>query len=277
MFCHAQDSPQKIRKRCLRPSKSIELENKIAEGSGLTFWNDQLWAHNDSGNKSQLFSIDTATAKITATYDIPVPNKDWEDMTQDDRYFYIGDIGNNYHLRESLQIYRVDKQALLENRAIVDSIVFRWPEEISHDGKSRRRNYNCEAIVIAGDSIVLFTKEANRTAAYSIPKVPGNHEAKFMSAFSTKIHVTGAYFNPEIKSLVLCGYNKFLKTFVLDFKDFEGTDFFSAKVSRIKIRKRFRQTEGITSFDGRDFYLINEHFRQPWLLNVKQELHLIRL
>lgn len=264
-------------KRCVKPVKSFELEAKIAEGSGLTFWNDRLWTHNDGGQQPQLFSIDTVNAKIIAVYDLPIRNNDWEEISQDSLFFYLADTGNNYHLRETLQIYRIHKQSLLQDRPVIDSIVFRWPEETTPDGNFKRRNYNCEALVVTADSIYLFTKEKKRTAAYSVPKFPGEYVARFKAAFKTRIRVTGACFNPVKKRLVLCGYNKFLQTFLLDFSGFEGTEFFSATATRIRIRKRFRQTEGVTTFNGADYYLINEHFRQPWLLDKKPELHLVKL
>lgn len=275
-FCLAQDANQKISKRCAKPVKSFELEAKISEGSGLTFWNARLWTHNDSGQQPQLFSIDTATAKVTSVYNLPVRNKDWEDISQDSLFFYLADTGNNYHLRETLQIYRIDKQSLLQHRPVIDSIVFRWPEEAAPGANPKRRNYNCEALVVTADSIYLFTKEKKRTAAYSVPKFPGEYVARFKAAFKTRVRITGAWFNPAQKRLVLCGYSKFLQTFLLDFSGFEGTEFFSAKAARIRIRKRFRQTEGVTTFNGADYYLINEHFRQPWLLDKKPELHFVK-
>lgn len=279
VLCFAQaGGRQKMQKRCLKPSKSVELEAKVPEGSGLTFWNDRLWTHNDSGRGSQLFSIDTATAKITEVYELSsIRNKDWEDISQDSLYFYIADTGNNFHLRERLQIYRVNKRSLLQNRPVIDSIVFRWPDEATPGGNSKKRNYNCEALVVTADSIYLFTKEKKRTAAYSVPKFPGEYVARFKAAFKTRIRITGACFSPAKKRLVLCGYNKFLQTFLLDFSGFEGTEFFSAKATRIRIRKHFRQTEGVTTFNGADYYLINEHFRQPWLLDKKQGLHFVKL
>ena len=34
-------------------------------------------------------------------------NKDWEDITRDDKYIYIADMGNNFNNRKDLKIYKI--------------------------------------------------------------------------------------------------------------------------------------------------------------------------
>lgn len=261
----------KIRRK---PIRTQNLARAVSETSGLTTFGRFIVTHNDSGNDPKLYLIDTSDASIAKEFKLPVRNSDWEEITQDSLYLYVADVGNNYHQRALLQIYRLDKNALFQDKIVVDSISFRWPEN-PKTGKTL--NYNCEAVVSNSDSLYLFTKEIGRTAVFSIPNRVGEHEARFQSEFKTKILITGAWLSPNGNRLVLCGYTKMLRPCLIDFRNFIGTDFFSADVTQIKIRKRFRQAEGITSFDGKDFYVSNEHFRLPWLINKRQQLHLLKL
>ncbi|NUY82187.1 T9SS C-terminal target domain-containing protein [Flavobacterium sp. MAH-1] len=267
---------QPMQKRCVKPLVSIKLPSEVSETSGLTVFNGQLLTHNDSGKKPILYSLDTLTGKIGERFGLPVKNFDWEEISSDSLFIYIADIGNNHHARDRLYIYRLRKKALSERRIELDSIGFSWPEEHLHDS-IKKRNYNCEAFVVSRDSIYLFTKEKHRTGCYSIGKSPGFYTAKFQSEFKSKVRITGAFFDENKQRLVLCGYNGLLRTFLLDFTDFSNNAFFSGKVTRYRLRKAFRQTEGITTFNGRDFYLSNEHFLLPWIISRKQELHLVRL
>lgn len=256
--------------------KTLELPEKVAETSGLEAWNGWIFTHNDSGNKAFLYALDPKDGKILHEWKLPVRNRDFEDITQDSTYFYVADVGNNYNVRTHLNIYRVEKKPLLQNKIAIDSISFHWPSVKSDSTKFI--NYNCEALVASGDSLFLFTKEKHRTAVFSIPKVPGHHVARYKSEFRQKnFFATGAYFNESLHRLVLCGYDNQLRTFILDFSNFQSTNFFSAKVQKYRFTKSFRQTEGITSFNGYDFYLSNERFHLPLLVNKKQQLHKIKL
>lgn len=258
----------------LSPENTFALPSEVAETSGLETWGNKLVTHNDSGNDPSLYVLDTTDFKIVKRYKLPVKNLDWEDIAKDSLYFYLADVGNNYHLRSNLHIFRIEKSALERNEIKLDTIQFQWPERKSGNVK----NFNCEAIVSSGDSLFVFTKERNLTRVFSLPKAPGNHIARYKTEFKLRnFFTTGAYFNEFQKRLVLCGYNNRLRTCILDFSGFSGTDFFSTGVKRYKLNRRFRQSEGITSFNGTDFFLSNEHFRLPLLVNKKQELHRLRL
>src|SRR5690242_5307485 len=60
-----------------------------------------LWAHNDSGKKSEVYLVDDSL-QILLTVKLPViMNRDWEDIAvgpgpdPNKNYIYIGDIGDN--------------------------------------------------------------------------------------------------------------------------------------------------------------------------------------
>ncbi len=237
------------------------LDPQIPEGSGLVAWNGLLYTHNDSGT-ARIFALDPADGKIVRTYDLPgIKNRDWEDITQDARYLYLGDIGNNSGNQEQLPIYRIEKEALQKGRVVMDSIIFSWPRA-NGSVEQVKINFDCEAMAVIHDSIYLFTKEwKNRrcTRIFRIPITPGRHTATYVSTLKTRILVTGADYNESTQQLVLCGYSLLLtpKLLVLPFPD-SGNWAALEKGQNIRVRRRLRQTEGIAGVDGKDYYLISE-------------------
>lgn len=263
------------RHKRLKPDRTVKLSKEIPEGSGLAAYNGQLWINNDSG-AAKIFSIDGDSGKIITAYRLPgTENNDWEDIAQDAKYFFVGDIGNNAGKRDRLNILRIEKSSLLAQKPVIDTISFSWPEtEIR--GKMQQVNFDCEAMVTAGDSIYLFTKQWKKercTRVFSIPRVPGNHIARFKSRLKTHVLVTGAFFDEAHHRLVLIGYNLWLRPFLLDFSEFKGTDFFGGKCTKIKLGIPFHQTEGVATFDGRKWFVVNEDFNFWFLLHTDAELH----
>jgi hypothetical protein len=276
-FLTQANAQVQVTHRRIKPSKSFSLSGKIPEGSGLAAWNGRLWTHNDSG-EAKLFALDTATGKIVDEYELPgAENNDWEDIAQDKRYFYIGDIGNNAGERSRLNIIRIEKESLLAHKPVIDTIAFSWPDTVTGH-KTEKINYNCEAMVTGGDSIYLFTKEYKKdrcTRAFSLPKKPGTYVANYKSTFKTNVLVTGAFYDETNNQLVLSGYNLWLRTFLLVFRNINGTGFFAEKCVKVTVRKPLRQTEGVATFDGKSWYLINEDFKFWFLLHTKAGLHKI--
>jgi len=253
----------KLERSHLKSLHTFRLDAKIPEGSGLVAWNGQLWTHNDSDSNS-LFALDTATGKIVQEYELPhVKNRDWEDLSQDSDYFYLGAFGNNTEERDTLRILRIEKISLLKQQPKIDAIKFGWPETFT-DGKRSKINFNCEAMAVVDDSIYLFTKEqkeGRRTRVFSLPVKPGTYTAHYKSTLNTRILVTGASYDAGSKKLVLCGYNLLLRPFLLVFPEVKGTDFFAGKVTQFRLRLPFHQIEGVSTFDGKRYYLINEKWK----------------
>lgn len=84
----------------------------IKESSGLIFWNEKFWTHNDDTDIN-LYSFDkTAPSEYTAYSITGTKNIEWEELQQDDEYIYIGDTGNNANgNRTDLKILRIEKIA----------------------------------------------------------------------------------------------------------------------------------------------------------------------
>lgn len=265
----------------INPEYSVVLPAAVEETSGLIKWQDTLYTHNDDTD-THLYAIDSLSGTVLQTLQLQgVVNTDWEEISQDDAYVYIGDFGNNViGNRTNLKILRADKQGLLNGTATIDTINFAYSNQTDFSPKpNNTTDFDCEAFVVAQDSIYLFTKQwlSEGTAVYSLPKVPGTYTAQLKNTYNVSGLITGATYQQDDNLLVLCGYSNMLKPFVHLLYDFTGHDFFNGNKRKVTISANFHQMEGITSAGGSSFYLTNEHFHSPPFINVQQKLHKINL
>lgn len=262
-------------------TKAIALDAIISETSGLIFWNNQLFTHNDSEDTT-LYVLDPTNGNILDVHPIPnVENKDWEAISQDGNFIYIGNFGNNEAgNRTDLKIYRIDKVGLLNGAPQVEIIGFAYEDQTDFSEKAdNATDFDCEAFIVSEDSIYLFTKQwiTNKSAIYSIPKAPGNYQARFRGLLDTNGMVTGATYLENEGLVVLCGYSNSLQPFLFLLYDFEEHDFLSGNKRKLDVALPFHQIEGIATKDGKKYYLTNEHFKQGSAIETFQQLHLIDL
>ena len=264
----------------IKPQFSIPVCDTIRETSGLLFWKDKLWTMNDDRD-TNLYSIDTIGNNLQKYPVEKVRNKDWEAISQDSSHIYIGDFGNNVSgNRKDLQILKIDKTALLENRTIVDTIKFSFEDQI--DFKSKAANttdFDCETLLVTRDSIYLLTKEwsSRQTRLYVLPKNQGAYVAKFKSNLNVNGLITGGVILEDKRIIALSGYSKKLQPFIYLLFDYDKNDFFSGNKRKIKLALPFHQIEGITTNNGLQYYLTNEKFERKPLISVFQQLHKVDL
>ncbi|MDR6760487.1 hypothetical protein J2Y38_000666 [Flavobacterium sp. 2755] len=264
----------------LRPEYSIRLSDSIKETSGLIAFDDLLWTHNDDHDKTiyGLDSLGTIKKKIILDQ---VVNHDWEEISQDSSYLYIGDFGNNYSgNRTDLNILKIEKKSFLEGNPIIEKISFQYADQADISAqKPNSTDFDCEAFVISKDSIYLFTKQwkSSKTSIYVLPNQPGNHIAQFKNTLDTKGLVTGATYFEEKKIVVLCGYSKTGKTFLYLLYDFKNNDFLSGNKRKIDLKLPFHQIEGIATKDGLHYFITNESLVRKPILNNPQQIHYLDL
>jgi hypothetical protein len=263
----------------VEPSSTFSLTGTLSETSGLIFWNNQLWTHNDNTD-TNIYSLDTLNGSIIHAYPLSrISNKDWEEISQDDDYIYIGDLGNNAGNRTDLRIFRISKNTLISELPEIDSIKFTYSNQVDFTAGSNKTDFDCEAFIVSKDSIYLFTKQwiSNRTSVYSLPKNPGNYTAKLKSSYDVDGLITGAVYLESERIVSLSGYSDKLEPFVYLLYDFKGSDFFGANKRKIELLIPYHQTEGIASADGIKYYISNEHFSLASVINVPQQLHVFDL
>jgi len=263
----------------IAPLGSLSLNAEIAETSGLIFWDNKFWTHNDDRDVN-LYALDTLYGKIIRQYPLKgISNTDWEEITQDENYLYIGDFGNNSGNRTDLKIYRIARQSIYDNMLQFDSICFSYPEQVDFDSDSNDSDFDCEAFIVSGDSLYLFTKgwASNTTTLYSIPKSPGTWDAKKGASLNVNGLITGAVYNGDKRIIVLTGYSEKLKPFLYLLYDFTGTGFFGSNKRKIDLLLPYHQVEAITTTTGTRFFITNEAFSYEPLVRTPQKIHLVDL
>jgi hypothetical protein len=264
----------------IKPTTTIQLADSLVETSGLIALDNLLWTHNDDTDTT-IYGIDSK-GKIQKKIRLEnVKNNDWEEISQDSSYIYVGDFGNNYQgTRTDLHILRIEKKSFLANAPIIDSISFSYSNQTDFSPrKGNTTNFDCEAFVVSQDSIYLFTKQwtRNKTSIYVMPKSPGKHIAQLKETLNVKGLVTGASLFNFNKSIVLCGYTKKGQPFLFLLDDYQNYTFSKGNKRKVTIGLPFHQIEGVTTFDGKIFYFSNESFIKKPMINNPQQLHAIDL
>ncbi len=264
----------------LHPKWSLPLSGDIAETSGLVLWDNRLVTHNDNTD-TRLYLLDTASAEVAGTITLEgVENVDWEDVAQDGAYFYVGDFGNNASgSRTDLRILRISKSSLETGPQQIDTIAFAYADQGEPEpAGGNATDYDCEALVVMGDSLCLFTKQwvSGNSSVYFLPKVPGSYQVSPALSLPVEGMITGATHVESSGAVVLLGYNILLQPFFYLLYDYTGNDFLTGNRRKVFVELTFYQTEGITSGDGLHFYVSNEKFTSAYA-STSQQLHLFHL
>jgi hypothetical protein len=263
------------------PVNSFVMSETVSETSGLIIWDGKIWTHNDSDDNN-LYALDSLDGSIIVSYLLEgLLNTDWEEISQDDNYVYIGDTGNNMNgNRTDLKILRIGKNTILAGDPIADTIFFSYygQSDFSPSG-ANNTDFDCEAFIVSSDSIYLFTKQWKglKTAIYSIPKTPGSYTARFIEEYDIQGMITGSVFLEEKKLVVLCGYDDTLQPFFWLLYDFSGPFFFSGNKRKLFISLPFHQVEGITTSDGLKYYVSNEAYVMEPFIDIPPKLHIFDL
>lgn len=248
------------------PYFSTALPALLNGSSGLMFFDEMLFTHNDHDDQS-LFQIDSTDGHIIEQlYFSGIPFQDVEDCDHDSLYVYLGDTGNNsFGNRTDLHFLRILKSSLQSDNPIIDTLWFSYVDQVDFSScPDNTTDFDCEAFIVVGDSIYLFTKQwtTQHTALYAMPKTPGTHVAQRKSEFAVNGLVTSACYIPENQQIVLCGYSTIMQPFVVLLYDYHGTDFFSGNKRKISLNMSFHQVEAIAHRGAYHFYLTNEYISQ---------------
>ncbi len=263
------------------PVSTSILSDDLAETSGLSLWDGYVWTHNDSED-TRLYGLDTVNADIMLDYELKgVVNTDWEEISQDKVYLYVGDFGNNLSgNRTDLHLLRIEKSTLKAGSPVIDTIWFSYSDQ--HDlnpVEANQTDFDCEAFIVSEDSIYLFTKQwvSVQTSVYALPKIPGTFTAKKKATYNIQGLITGATYLESSDLIVLCGYTSLVYPFFYLLYDFGEHDFFSGNKRRVTVSLPFHQVEGIATNDGLKYYVSNERFVIQPVANNPQKLHIFDL
>ena len=265
--------------------ESHYLPDGHEETSGIIYWNGKFWLINDAGPRN-MYGLEFDNVQDIERVRLgSVPKRDWEEITQDDTHIYIGDFGNNYGSSTSLRILRFTKKSILTGDPQMEVINFTYSDQddLTSPG-SNQTDFDCEAFLVRGDSIFLFTKQWAReqTSMYLLPNEPGDHVAELQETYDVQGLVTGLVYREDMDLLVFTGYSSDMAPFLYLFYDFEGVDFFGGNRRKVGLSLpgnfmgRGHQVEAITTRDGLTYYITNEHFAVS-VLNFPQQIHRLDL
>ena len=134
------------------------LPSEVEETSGLIFLNGKIITHNDSGDDPNLYEIDTISGTILRIINITnATHIDWEDISQDNTYIYIADIGNNNGDRDNLIIYKILKSDFISSTSVTaEQITFSYEDQTDFTSQPNNSNFDAEAIAVYQENIFIF-------------------------------------------------------------------------------------------------------------------------
>ena len=248
------------------------FSDTLSENSGLTFFKENLLTINDSGNSSEVFTINKKNGTIINRIATNLKNTDWEAITSDSIHIYIGDFGNNLGNRKDLKVFQIPSDSITNAK----EIPYYYPEQKEFVPKNLKNNFDAEAMIYLNGKIHIFTKEwaSKATSHYTIdPQISEIQAAEKLETFPTDFVVTDAsYFN---KKLYLVGYTKNTEVFLSVFNETKKGFFFETKPQKFHLGSALSvgQIEGI-AVNQTGIYISGEKFVTP-VGNSKPRLYFI--
>ncbi len=175
----------------------FSFPEELNENSGIEADKNSFWTFNDSGGKSRIYKMDFNGSIIQEVEIQNARNRDWEEITSDENYIYIGDFGNNNGDRQDLTIYKVNKADITrDSQPIVTAeiITFEYNDRLDFSKKPYQHDFDCESMFIYQSEIHLLTKawKTGVSSHYVLPTTAGNYEAQYLEEFDTKGLLTAA-------------------------------------------------------------------------------------
>ena len=233
--------------------EDIVLDEQLVETSGLYCEANQIFTINDSGNSPNLFTLDPS-GRIVKSERLTRKNTDWESITADSEFFYIGDFGNNAGKRSDLAVLKVsrtDPSDITPLSVNYENYDIAKNEYYAHD-------YDAEAMVSQGDHLVLFSKSW-LTRVVKVYYLDKDQPTPLLSPVAEVSGipgvVTGADFDAQNNRYVIVGYTS--NTLGM-FKPFIAT--LSAEFDLISTYKLtgYGQVEGLCVRENNTIWLTQE-------------------
>lgn len=239
-----------------------QLPDEVFETSGLIYFNESLVTLNDSGNEPILYELDTLNLSIKRRITISnIDNIDWEAITQDEEFIYIGDFGNNIGTRVDLAIHRISKEDFKSSdtvEATTISFSYEDQKDFTNTGNS---DWDAEAFFIVNNQFVVLTKQWKSfgSVAYTLPITPGVHVANRVGAIEDVGLVTDVTYDVATNRLVLIGYSSILSPFIGIVDDLNLESPFAGYAPQ-NLGLNFVQAEGITQINSTNYFFTSEYY-----------------
>ena len=238
-------------------TEDISLSKKIDETSGLEIVDGQFITHNDSGGDPKLYYLDKKGKIVFERTLEGVKNNDWEDITKDDQFIYVANMGNNFDTRKNLSIV---KTPIDPSSSEAELIEFNYPEQVKFTTAYNQSQYDAEALITIDDYLIILTKNKLKkiTEIYALPKIAGKYEAKKIGSLNTQSIITGGDYDPDTKLLALTGTLIFNEYYILKIEDFDLESKKDYKIDMYEIPIGKTQVEAIKIIDSNTFWITSE-------------------
>ncbi len=240
------------------------LDAVVNETSGLVYLNNTLITHNDSGTSNQLYDIDTSTGAVTRTVSITnATNTDWEDLTHDETYIYIGDFGNYDGSRTNLKVYRISIADYFSSTSITaDVINFSYSDQTDFTVNELATNFDAEGLIHYNNILYVFSKNwlDGKTNIYELSKTPGTYSISIVDTIMAQGLISGATYNALDNRILLCGYN-FDGPFLIQLSEFNSGLFSNGSIVKTAVNMPTNyspQIEAITPISATEYYISAE-------------------
>ncbi|MGJ8682702.1 hypothetical protein, partial [Paraglaciecola sp.] len=131
------------------------LSHELTETSGLFCSGiNQAITLNDSGNEPIIYTISREGHIVTKQH-LPLKNMDWEALTGNKGYLFIGDIGNNSGKRPFVQVHKITKEP---DSQLVNSFNLRYTGNQLNQNQYTSHDYDAESLIFANNQLYLFSK-----------------------------------------------------------------------------------------------------------------------
>ena len=271
-------------------------DTRIKESSGLARSQRHdgiFWTMNDSGGEPCVFAIDLQGRTRAKVRVQDAANFDWEDLAsgfdeQKQPVLYVGDIGDNLHVRPTVQIYRIPEPEIVPEGAPVPETIsaasIHW--HVTYPGGPR----NAEGLLVhpKTNRLHILTKaDDGRCALFAIPPSvdllehadhggENKHKPVLLDKVADVIfpgreregkrpsddrQCTGAAFSPDGSHLVASTYSSLYEWSLPEGRP--TAEALAAQPVRL-VPDLLRQLEAVTyDADGRTLWLTSEHLPAP--------------
>jgi hypothetical protein len=155
---------------------SYPISDQLSEISGIENPVRSVYISiNDSGDEPVLYIMKSDGVIFHKIFISGSKNVDWEDLSFDGDFLYVGDIGNNRNQRKDLMIYRIPWNNSWGNYYIdgklnhnlpdtlrADPFSFNYPDQISFPPEESRMNFDSEALTYADGKILILSKDRSK-------------------------------------------------------------------------------------------------------------------
>jgi hypothetical protein len=234
---------------------AVSLSDELKETSGLYCpEQDVAYTVNDSGNAPIIYKLN-GTGEIQAKLNLNVKNQDWEAITGDAKYYYVGDIGNNSGKRQFVKIHTVQKR---KSPQVIKTTTVYYDHNPIEQHKYQGHDFDAESLVSVDDTLYMFSKSwlTGVLSVYKVSKDLAEQRVKaLIQVEGLPGIITGGDYDPINQRFVLVGYalkgvgNLYPFITILD-KQFNITKSFPLE--------NYNQVEGICSTPNGDIWITQE-------------------